>query len=399
MTTEVGTRKPVSRGGMRLEVASLPRFRVGDPPVTDSLDELFGQDHAKTRAYEALRKSLLEEVDVSAAAWSRYRSKAALLRAYDAASETLRRTVEATERLFHVMLDATFQFKGFFGMWDVRAQARRRMRELLDEYYSFRFARPSSIKALELVERPAGELAEVLRYDLARSAERLLAEMYEMLVHLELRGVVGSIRYAQGEEPYCEYGFFRSVATNHCYYVKQVVREQVGRTLRTTTRTGVAGDVAIQHVWHRYLLSGVCTSGLPACSWVLPLRVGGVVRALPAFLKPHTSIVSGEIESGRIVSRDVARFAWDYCKESVREETVRHRDPGLVLGGCFVLAGWCPKEQPLLVKSWIAADRSARWVARLARLAHQQVSQQLAAWHDEPATGASQRSQPGQVKG
>lgn len=278
-----------------------------------------------------------------------------ILKRFNRSFEKLSAMRSATEQLFRLSIDQGFDFSALASLRNHPATLGA-MRDLLGEFYDFRFTVPPSVKSLELLIEPPSVIYERLAAHLDASVRLFVRELFALMGRMMKQRVLGQIRYAGEQWENCEFSFFRSkpVRKSRQCDVK-VSPEQVRNVYRRHGKwwkkkfwaiqyleTGVA---TIRHVRIKHLLSNAQT--VPLDSWRLPLpeRIRPVAAAIPSFLRPWASVVHGTLEYALMVEADVADAPYSYSRTYEHVEEERHYDPCLLLGPA-VLIGWCPDEQP-----------------------------------------------------
>ena len=290
------------------------------------------------------------------------RGKRNVLGSYDAALTQLNQWKEETQQFIAGMINDACDVSAMSGIPKPhQSAARRAMRDLLTEFYHFRFTTIPSIKSLELLAEPATTLYGKLRQHFEQALATFVGEVVALFEAMQARGVVGSVRRdASGE--HCEFTYFRSKVRVEYDTLKETTKTtQSGlnfvpqsehrwwQTKYVTKRLLRSGEFVFQHVHYTQLLSFITETPLSNWSLPLPPRILQTIIRMPQFLFDYGSITTGHLEHARIVAQDVGRMPWEYEQVHVREEQIRHYDP-MVRVGPWVVAGWCQQEHPTPTK-------------------------------------------------
>ena len=141
---------------------------------------------------------------------------------------------------------------------------------------------------------------------------------------------------------------------NQCaayHFFKRTVTQQIDLVTKTTVAnredTTTRGSTRVLIARHEHAVMNAIRTTLGNTKVPMPPDVREVVRSIPVWLQPLTSVVDGDLFRERIVEREVEREHWS--ETIARDVTVYGWDP-CVLIGPYVVTGWGPREIEIELK-------------------------------------------------
>ncbi len=213
------------------------------------------------------------------------------------------------------------------------------------------FRRPAVIRA-ELDAMPEFVIRTAIENALRASAEELVLATLEMLDRLVSMQMVGLRIWTSDTS--CRFHFFRHVVIEEAKETRRtkqqssrIVTERATpqREINTVHRT--ERDFELTHRHSRQIHEVVLAKNhaLPARHVRRPDRVNNLLEAMPAFMRPHGRIITGQEVHRTIIEQDLRKESSTEVEEKaeIKRIVLYRPDPAVVF--ChYVLTGWGDEE-------------------------------------------------------